>query len=131
VNGLPKVTFEGTVFSGEGKGKCFMRLPWVKRQLAEKLGFESFPGTLNIRLTLESIKKRAQLDPEKGLPVEPESGYYCGALFLGEIKKVKAAAVLPLVPNYPPDLLEVVAPQYLRGTLGLKDGDMVTVEVTV
>ena len=108
-----------------------MILPWVRRQMAEKLGFKSFSGTLNVRLTSESAKKREQLDVEKGLPVEPDSGYYCGVLFFAEIKKIKAAVVLPLVPNYPTDLLEVVAPTYLRGTLGLKDGDMVTVEVSV
>lgn len=131
MNSLPKLSFEGTVFSGEGRGKCFMMLPWVRQQMAEKLGFESYPGTLNVRLTPESTKKKEQLDVEKGLPVEPESGYYCGVLFFAEIKKIKTAVVLPLVPNYPTDLLEVVAPTYLRETLGLKDGDSLTVEVSV
>ena len=131
MNSLRQVTFEGTVFSGEGRGKCFMMLPWVKRQIMEKLGFEAYQGTLNIRLIPQSTEKRSLLVPEKGLPVQPESGYYYGALFLAEIKKVKGAVVLPLVPDYPEDLLEVVAPVYLRGTLGLKDEDRVTVEVSV
>lgn len=131
MNSLQKLTVEGKVFSGEGRGKCFMMLPWAKRQIVDKLGFEAYPGTLNIRLTSQSINKRSLLEPEKGLLVQPESGYYYGALFLAEIKKIKAAVVLPLVPNYPIDLLELVAPAYLRGTLGLKDGDRVTVEVSV
>lgn len=108
-----------------------MMLPWVRRQMTEKLGFESYSGTLNVRLTPESTKKRAHLDVEKGLPIKPEVGYYCGVLFFAEIKKIKAAVVLPLAPNYPTDLLEVVAPTYLRETLRLKDGDRLTVEVSV
>ncbi len=126
-----RLTFEGAVASGQGRGKCFMELPWVKRQITKQLGYEAYPGTLNICLTPECTRQRSQLDPEKGLSVEPNKGYYCGILFLAEIKKIKCAVVLPIVPDYPQDLLELVAPSYLRGDLGLKDGEKVTVLVTV
>ena len=37
--------------------------------------------------------------------------------------------VLPLVPNYDECLLEIVAPVHLKDSLGLKDGDEVTLEL--
>jgi riboflavin kinase len=127
---LPNLTFAGTVFSGEGKGKCFLMLPWVQRQVMEKLGFLAYAGTLNIRLDADNMEKRKQLDPKQGLLVKPESGFYRGVLFKATIQNVEAAIVLPLMPDYPIDVLEVVAPVYLRGKLGFKDSDKVALSVT-
>ncbi|MEM3712744.1 MAG: DUF120 domain-containing protein [Thermoproteota archaeon] len=42
---------------------------------------------------------------------------------------MKGAVVIPRVPSYPKDMLEIIAPVNLRETLGLKDGD--EIEVTV
>ena len=47
---LGKIVFKGSVFSGNGEGRKFIELPWVKRQIQEKLGFTPYLGTLNIRL---------------------------------------------------------------------------------
>jgi riboflavin kinase len=44
---------------------------------------------------------------------------------------VKCAIVIPDVPNYPEDVLEIVAPVNLREKLQLKDGDHVEIEVTL
>ena len=57
---MPKIVFEGTVFSGEGRGKKFVELPWFKRQVEEKLGFSPYLGTLNIRLSLKEVEKRIE-----------------------------------------------------------------------
>ncbi|MGD6807426.1 MAG: DUF120 domain-containing protein [Candidatus Bathyarchaeia archaeon] len=128
---MPKLSFEGTVYSGEGKGRCFMELSWVKRQISEKLGFEAYPGTLNIQLSREGVEKKKLLKTSDAMLVLPEAGYYSGSLFKAAIGAVECAVVVPLVPNYAADLLEVIAPVYLRGMLGLKDGDAVAVVVTV
>ena len=43
--------FEGNVISGMGEGAYYMSLDGYRRQFREKLGYEPYPGTLNIRLT--------------------------------------------------------------------------------
>jgi len=96
-----------------------------------KLGFEAYPGTLNLRLNKEDAEKRRLLETAAGILVLPETGYYSGALFKAKIGALDCAVVVPLVPNYPVDVLEVIAPVYLRGQLGLKDGVAVAVSVTV
>jgi len=128
---LPKIVFEGTVFSGTGNGKKFICLPWVKQQIEEKLGFSPYSGTLNIRLNKESAKKKILLEKAEGIEVEPQVGYCPGVLFKACIGALECAVVVPKVPNYPSDVLEVIAPVCLRERLKLVDGSLVTVSVNV
>ena len=123
--------FEGTVFSGSGQGRRFVLLPWVWRQIQDKLGFTAYPGTLNIRLTQDSAEKRQLLDNAEGMVVEPEAGYCRGVLFRAQIGGLECAVILPKIPKYPSDVLEVIAPVCLREKLNLADGGKVVVEVTV
>jgi riboflavin kinase, archaea type len=127
---LPSLVFEGKVYSGRGEGKRFLELPWVRRQIQQKLGFTPYTGTLNLRLLNQDIEKRKQLQTEKAIVVEPEAGYCPGSLFKANITKVKCAVIFPLVPKYPTDVLEIIAPLYLRGKLNLADGTLVAVTVT-
>jgi riboflavin kinase len=128
---LPKIVFKGTVFSGTGNGKKFVDLPWVKRQIEEKLGFSPYSGTLNIHLTKEGVEKKALLENSKGIGIEPQVGYCPGILFKACMDALECAVVIPKVPNYPSDVLEVIAPVCLRRQLKLVDGSLVAVSVTV
>jgi riboflavin kinase len=124
---LSETVFKGTVFSGTGEGRKFIDLPWVKQQIQEKLGFTPYSGTLNIRLTKESMKQKNQLENAKQLEISPEKGYCTGKLIKARIDSVECAIVIPQIPNYPSDIIEVIAPWYLRGLLKLTDGSEVTV----
>lgn len=128
---MPKIFLWGKVFSGLGEGKKFIGLPWVKRQIEEKLGFSPYAGTLNIRLTDEAIRKKILLQKAKGMVVEPQMGYCPGTLFNACIGTLECAVVIPQVPNYPNDVLEVIAPIRLREKLKLADDSLVEVTVSV
>lgn len=125
------VVFSGAVYSGKGEGKKFVALPWVTEQIADKLGFNPYPGTLNLHLTAESSSKKRYLNKTKGLLIEPQPGFFYGLLFRATVSGAKCAVILPLVPNYPRDVLEIVASTSLRERLGLVDGSVLTVEVKV
>lgn len=45
------ITLEGRVVSGMGEGAYYMSLEGYRKQFREKLGYEPFPGTLNIKLS--------------------------------------------------------------------------------
>jgi riboflavin kinase len=126
---LPKLVFEGTVFSGKGEGKKFIELPWVKRQIQEKLHFTPYPGTLNIHLTSQSIANKEALEEAEGMEVEPQAGYCQGVLFKAHIDGLEGGVVIPKVPSYPIDVLEIIAPVCLREKFGLRDGSLVAVSV--
>ena len=126
-----RVAISGTVFSGKGEGKKFVALPWVQRQITQKLVFSPYLGTLNLRLSAENIAKRAQMEKSEGITIAPETGFFSGKLYPAHIRGVACAVIVPEVPSYPADILEVVAESCLREKLELEDGDCVSVLVTL
>ena len=120
---------KGSVFSGGGTGSLFVKLPWAKKQFEEKLGFNPYPGTLNLQLSPGTSAKELR-DATKGIKIWSPEGFHEGRCFKALImEKLWGAVVVPDVPGYPHDLLEILAPVNLRETLGLNDG--MEIEVTV
>ena len=98
--------------------------------MEEKLGFKPYPGTLNIGLDGKSTKMRKALMDAKGAEILSPPGFCRGKIFQAIIMNVKCAVVIPEVPGYPEDALEVVSSTSLREKLHLADGKMVEVKVT-
>jgi len=118
------------VFSGKGEGAKFIKLPWVRKQITEKLGFTPHPGTLNIKLTRESLKLRTLLERTEAIEISPAEGFHRGRCFKAYlINNLKCAFVIPETPDYPRDVIELVAPINLREKLQLRDGDYVEVKI--
>lgn len=131
-NKAKTVHVRGKIFSGSGEGAYFISLPWVRRQIKEKLGFTPYLGTLNLRLTGEYIDFRKLLENAKAIEISPEPGYCRGKCFRAYIGHgVACAVILPCVENYPEDVLEIVASSNLREKLKLRDGDEVEVKITL
>ena len=128
---MAKLNLNGKVFTGKGEGKKFVSLPWVERQIREKLDFTPYAGTLNIRLSGEELQQKKLLAKAKRLEIEPEKGYCTGILIKAKITGLNCGIIVPQVPAYPSDVIEVVAPVFLRQLLHLADGSVVDVSVTV
>jgi riboflavin kinase len=128
---LKIVTLQGKIIAGQGGGTKFLSLPWVQKQIIEKLGFKPFPGTLNLRLTKESIKiKKELVETGKAIIIVPVKGFCCGLCYKARIMdKINGAFIIPQVPSYSEALLEVIAPVSLRKTLKLREGDEVRLTV--
>ena len=127
---MKSLCLKGEVFSGRGEGVKFIELDWVKKQMEEKLGFTLFPGTLNVKLTTDSVKMGKLLKKRAGVEILPASGYCRGRLFKAILNGVECAVIVPEVVGYPENIVEVVAPVNLREKLCLLDGSLVEVEVT-
>lgn len=125
-----EVILQGKVISGSNQGKKFVNLPWVKKQIKLKLGFDPYLGTLNLHICEE--KNLIELYQANGIIIEPEKGYYSGKCFKALIMtKIKGAVVLPNMPEYPHNLLELIAPINLRKEFQLKDEDVVEVQIII
>ncbi len=133
---LPEtVVIKGKVTSGVGEGAYYVSLEGYRRQFIAKLGFDPFPGTLNLKIPKEQMFFRKLLDREPGIKIE---GFSAENRTFGEVKAfsckvegLKAALVIPQRTHYPGDVLEVISPVKLRDELGLKDGDLIEVEVVL
>jgi riboflavin kinase len=128
---LERIELSGTVFSSRGEGKKFLELPWVKRQIKQKLGFTPYLGTLNVTLSEESVKRKKLLEKTHSIKVYPADGYCSGTLIKAFIGKLECAIVVPEVAGYPKDVLEIIASVNLREMLQLEDGGEVTVTVNL
>lgn len=131
----PSMTLEGTVFTGLGEGAYYISMEQYRKQFMEKLGFDPYAGTLNLKLTTDyDIKTRSELEAYPAVEIE---GFKDENRTFGNVKcypaiienKVKGAIVSALRSHYDASIVEVIAPVPLRKHLKLKDGHKVKVEV--
>jgi riboflavin kinase len=130
---LNEIRVRGTVYSGKGEGAEFVKLPWVRKQIEEKLGFSPFLGTLNIKLTeAEGTKLKNALRKAKATEIVPAAGFHSGKCFRAFMRdNQECVVVIPEINSCPKDVMELVAPANLREKLQLKDGDNVTVRIVL
>lgn len=133
----PSVTLEGSVFTGLGEGAYYIGKEHYRKQFIEKLHFEPYPGTLNLKLADEyDAKARVELE---GYPAVEIEGFKNEDRTFGVVKcypalignKIKGALIMALRSHYDVSVLEIIAPVCLRRHLNLKDGHKVKVEVTI
>ena len=131
----PSITLEGVVFTGLGEGAYYISKERYTKQFIEKLGFEPYPGTLNLKLTTDyDVKARSELEAYPAIEIE---GFRNENRTFGSVKcypvtienKAKGALILALRSHYDASVIEVIAPVFLRKYLKLKDGHKVKVEV--
>ena len=133
----PSITLEGVLFSGLGEGAYYITKEGYRKQFIEKLGFDPYPGTLNIKLTTDyDVKSLSELETYPAIELE---GFEDESRTFGSVKcypavinnKVKGAVINALRSHYGLSVLEIVAPTFLRNSLKLKDGNKVKVEILI
>ncbi|MBP1733214.1 MAG: DNA-binding domain in riboflavin kinase [Deltaproteobacteria bacterium] len=120
---------KGTIVKGLGESGKFLAIDWVSRAVCDTFQFTPFSGTLNIDVAEPSIQRALKERGTEKLASRAEG--LCDALtFRGVINgRYPAGVIIPLVPNYPEQILEIVAPVHLKNALGLNDGDEVELEL--
>ncbi len=126
------IILEGEVVSGLFQGAYYISKEGYQRQIKAKLGFEAFPGTLNVKIKEEEYDKRQKL--ERGPSIRLEG-------FKDEERAFGAARVYPCIINdeeegamivaerssHDYSVMEIISPQYLRRKMELADGDKIKV----
>src|SRR6266704_4004213 len=130
-----EVEINAVVFSGLSEGAYYMGLEGYRKQFRAKLGFDPYPGTLNLRVRKEDQSQRRLLESFPFIYVEcfsdSKRSYGPAKCFKTIVnEKVGSAIVLPIRAHYGEDVVEIISPQPLRKLLKLKDGDLVRVRVT-
>jgi riboflavin kinase len=129
-----RLTVTGRVFSGMGKGKYYVGHAEYQKRFRESLGYAPYPGTLNVKLEESSvIQKLKELRSEDGIKIagftlkgESFSALTC---FDADLRGEKATLLFIDVTYYNETVAELISPTYLRGKLGLRDGDLVSFTV--
>jgi riboflavin kinase, archaea type len=150
--------FKGRIVSGMGEGSYYMSLKGYRKQFKEKLGYEPFPGTLNLKL-----EDKIYMDKKKEITNYP-SIYIDGfkdenrtfgwvkcypAILTSEIGKynkkfknndtniiedkmieIESAILLLERTHHDNSLIEIISPICIKETANLKNGDIVTIKLT-
>lgn len=124
----------GQVVSGVGEGSYYVGQEGYRQQFKRELGFNPYPGTLDIKLDRASLELRATLFELPGRQIEsfstPERTFGPAKCFPAELRGTKVTVILPSRSHYS-DVIELIAPKNLRKSLKLADGDVVKVEVMI
>ena len=129
-----EVVLEGVLFSGIGEGAWYVSQRGYRKQFIERLGFDPFPGTLNLRL------KRNYEDERKALKTIPhididafrdgERSFGPVICYRAKINDTEDGALISAVrTHYADDVIELISPNNLRAKLRLRDGDVVKARV--
>ena len=133
----PSIALEGVLFSGLGEGAYYVTKEGYRKQFIEKLGFDPYPGTLNIKLTTDyDLKSLSELETYPAIELE---GFYDESRTFGSVKcypalinnKVKGAVIHALRSHYGASVLEIISSSFLRNSLKLKDGNKVKVDIMI
>ncbi len=130
----------GRVRTGLGQGAGFTALEWAREQFLANCGIDPHPGTLNVVVDDPAHLSTWQAIRATSAPlVRPPAADACdAALYPVSIGRSRGAhnghgltgaVVLPDVPDYPGDQLEIIASIDLREHFGLSDGDALDVEL--
>ena len=130
--GPGRLDFEGAVASGLGEGRYYLMQPGYLVQFTERLGYTPYPGTLNVRAGEADLRRIASIKDWLGIRID---GFEAsGRTFGGATCFAARLAGRPghlIVPDrtHHRDVVEFIAPEYLRESLRVADGDRVRVEI--
>lgn len=134
----PDLTLTGTVTGGMGEGRHYISLSGYMRQFKERLGYEPYPGTLNVELDEESVRARGELASVEGVAIDEwedeERTYGSATCYPATLSgngrtSEPTHVIVPDRTHHDESKIELIAPEMLRDELGLADGDEVTVQI--
>ncbi|WP_076607484.1 DUF120 domain-containing protein [Natronorubrum thiooxidans] len=134
-----EIELDGIITSGMGEGRHYISLPGYQRQFEDRLGYEPFPGTLNVDLHDDSVRRRSAIGSLEPVPIDgwedDDRTYgpavcYSATIETADGERYDTAHIIaPERTHHDEDQLEVIAPDKLREELGLEDDDHVVVYV--
>ncbi len=133
INGTKELEFQGIITKGMGEGAYYISLEGYKKQFIEKLGFEPYPGTLNIKISNDYKYIKNLLKTQSNIFIE---GFSDGKRTYGWVKCYKAiinnieGALLILERTHHDDsILEAIAPVRILDLDKLDHGSIITIKV--
>lgn len=126
----------GTAFSGMGKGKYYVGHPEYQRRFEATLGYRPYPGTLNVKLSdQKGIERLRKLRTSGGtkIPGFTLKGEQFSSLTCvdGTLSGERVTLLFIDITHYNETVAELISPVYLRGKLGIGDGDEVRFRLEV
>ena len=131
------IDFEGHVITGMGEGAYYMSLKGYKQQFKEKLGYEPYPGTLNIKLNSSSyVEAKKEMLKYPSITIEGFSdqsrtfGWVkCYPAYINDSVNINSSILILERTHYDDSIIEIIAPFSIKEQFSLKNGDYIKLKV--
>ncbi len=149
------ISFKGKIVSGSGEGSYYMSLNGYKIQFKQKLGYEPYPGTLNVKLENFFVNIKTEI---RTLPALHIHGFkdenrtygwvkcYPSLLFPDGVQEeyiekendikeintnfgIQSSVILLERTHHDNSLIEIISPFSIKDSAKLKNGDTVTIKI--
>lgn len=115
----------GAIVKGFGEGAYFMSMPHYQKEIKKKLGFEAYPGTLNLKVNKKEMGLLKKFEKIKIDGFKKNNKTFGGVdCYKAKIKNINGAIIMPHITKHK-NIIEFIAPVHLKSELKLKDGDKV------
>lgn len=119
----------GTIVRGLGEGTYFMSMRHYQKEIKKKLGFDAYPGTLNLKVEKKQIDLLKKINSIKIAGFKKKDKSFGGAdCYKAKIKNVNGSIIVPHLTKHK-DVIEFIAPVHLKSGLKIKEGDKIRVEL--
>ena len=131
------IDFEGHIITGMGEGAYYMSLKGYKQQFKEKLGYEPYPGTLNIKLNSSSyVEAKKEMLKYPSITIEGFSdqsrtfGWVkCYPAYINDSVNINSSILILERTHYDDSIIEIIAPFSIKEQFSLKNGDFIKLKV--
>lgn len=121
----------GIVTAGLGEGTFFMSMDHYKKEIKKKLGFDAYPGTLNLKVEYGQLYPFKKINPIKIMGFKKNNKIFGGAIcYKAKIDDIDGAIIIPDITKHKNDIIEFIAPINLKSGLDIKDGDKIKIQLT-
>ena len=120
-----------------GEGAYYMSLNGYKKQFKEKLGYEPYPGTLNIKLnSMLFVEAKKEMLKYPAIKIEGFSdqsrtfGWVkCYPAYINDSRNINSSILILERTHYDDTIIELIAPFSIKEQFSLKNGDYVKLKV--
>jgi riboflavin kinase, archaea type len=131
------IDFEGQIITGMGEGAYYMSLNGYKKQFKEKLGYEPYPGTLNIKLnSMSFIEAKKEMLKYPSINIDGFSdqsrtfGWVkCYPAYINDSININSSILILERTHYDDSIIEIIAPFSVKEQFSLKNGDYIKLKV--
>ena len=109
------IVLEGIVTSGLGEGYLFMSMEHYKKEIKNKLGFDAYPGTLNLKIKEDQFISLKKFNPIKIKGCKKNNEVFGGiSCYKAKINNINGALIIPDINKHKKDIIEFIAPFNLK-----------------
>ncbi len=120
----------GIIIRGYGEGAFFMSMQHYKKEIKKRLGFDAYPGTLNLKVGKRQADLLRKIPPIKIDGFKTGNKTFGGAdCYRAKIKNIDGSVIVPQLTNHKKNIVEFIAPVHLKSKLKIKEGDKIKIEL--